>query len=413
VHISTLLKKALNVKESVVENICIERDHNGEYMVMEARPLKKLSGRCGKCGHKAQGYDAGTKGRHWRATDMGSMRAYIKCDVPRVYCNKHGVVASAVPWARHGSMFTIAFEDTVIWLAKHSSKSVVSRLMRIDWATVGAIIKRLVDDIEKAVQDCFDGLMRIGIDETSYKKGHKYMTVIINHDTGALIWACPGYGKKVLSGFFDSLTNEQRQSILHVSADGARWIAECVAKYCPNANRCIDPFHVVSWAMDALDEVRKGVWRDARVNIANASKQIKPGRSKKGEERKVNTAKIAKGLRYALFKNPENRTLSQVAKIEMIAKTNPKLYRAYLLKEGLRTVFRLSKDEAVTALAAWIKWAQHCRLPQFIELQRKIRRHQDAILASIEQGLSNARVEAINNKIKGSSPVCVVTNQSK
>jgi transposase len=272
--------------------------------------------------------------------------------------------------------------------------------MRIDWASVGAIVKRVVDDIEQEAGDHFDGLVRIGIDETSYKKGHKYMTVVVNHDTGALIWASPGHGKGVLSEFFNALTEEQCQSILHVSADGARWIAECVAKYCPNAERCVDPFHVVSWATEALDEVRKGVWRDARAETADEGNRRKPGRPKKGEEKKASAAKTAKGFRYALLKNPENRTASQEATVEMIAKTNPKLYRAYLLKEGLRTVFRLGRDEAAAALAAWIKWAQHCRLPEFVELQRKIRRHKDAILASIEQGLSNARVEAMNNKIK-------------
>jgi transposase len=328
------------------------------------------------------------------------MRVYIECDVPRVCCDEHGVVASAVPWARHGSMFTRAFEDTVAWLAKHSSKNVVATLMRIDWASVGAIVKRVVDDIEKGARDRFNGLVRIGIDETSYKKGHKYMTVVVNHDTGALIWAFPGHGKGVLSEFFNALTEEQRQSILHVSADGARWIAECVAKYCPNAERCVDPFHVVSWATEALDEVRKGVWRNARAETADEGKRRKPGRPKKGEGKKASAAKTAKGFRYALLKNPENRTASQEATVEMIAKTNPKLYRAYLLKEGLRTVFQLGRDEAAAALAAWIKWAQHCRLPEFVELQRKIRRHKDAILASIEQGLSNARVEAMNNKIK-------------
>jgi transposase len=325
---------------------------------------------------------------------------YIEAPSPRVCCTEHGVVAAKVPWARHDSWFTHSFEQTVAWLTLHSSRTVVSELMRISWNTVGSIVKRIHDDIKREAPDAFDGLESIGIDETSYKKGHKYMTVIVNHVTGKLIWAAKGHGKTVLRGFFESLTREQRESIKHVTADGASWIADCVKEYCPNAERCIDPFHVVGWATEALDAVRKEAWRDARQEASQGPKR-KTGRPKKGEGPSLkDKAAEVKNSRYALLKNPESLTANQEATVEMIAISNPRLYRAYLLKEKLRLLFKLSIDEAKKEIKGWIGWAMRSRIPGFVELQRKIKRHLGAILSSIEHGLSNARVEAINNKIK-------------
>ena len=94
------------------------------------------------------------------------------------------------------------------------------------------------------------------------------MTVVVDHKTGALIWAKQGHGKEVLTSFFKELTEEQRAKIMHVTADGARWISDCIKEFCPNAERLIDPFHVVAWANDCLDEVRKASVRQAKKEVA-------------------------------------------------------------------------------------------------------------------------------------------------
>ena len=225
------------------------------------------------------------------------------------------------------------------------------------------------------------------------------MTVVINHDTGRVVWVAPGHGRETLAKFFELLSEEQRAAIRLVSADGAKWIASCVEEFCPNAVRCIDPFHVVEWANQALSQVRIGSWHDARKNAVPEPRR-RPGRPPKGTPPKDNAASEIKHSKYALGKNPENLTASQQAKLELIAKTDNRLWRAYKLKEELRIVFRLDEDAGRKQLDHWIKWAQHCRIPVFVELQRKIRRHYEAIMATLENGLSNARIEAINNKIK-------------
>jgi len=271
--------------------------------------------------------------------------------------------------------------------------------MRISWHTVGPIISRVKKDIDPNPAQRFEGLVNIGVDETSYRKGHKYLTVIVDHNKGKVIWVCKGHGKGVFTKFFKLLTPEQLSTIRLVSGDGARWIAECIRDCCPDAQRCLDPFHVVQWANDALDDVRREAWRDARKNAPKAPKRGR-GRPPKDVAPTNITAKDLKGSRYALGKAPENLTVSQMAQVEMIAKSDKRLYRAYLLKEELRLVFQQDAENGKRMLDHWIKWAQHCRIPVFVELQRKIRRHYDAIIATLEHRLSNARIEAINNKIK-------------
>jgi transposase len=321
----------------------------------------------------------------------------LEADAPRVSCSVHGPTVAAVPWARHGAGHTYAFDEQVAWLATQCSKTAVVELMRIAWRTVGAIITRVWADVE-ALHDRFAGLRRIGIDEISYKRGHRYLTVVIDHDSGRLVWAAPGRDKATLAAFFDALGAERCGQITHVSADGADWIADVVEQRCVNAVRCADPFHIVKWATEALDEVRRQAW-----NAARRSGQTRPdGHHHGGRARRLATgdARGFKRARWALWKNPQNLTSRQQAKLAWIAKTDPRLHRAYLLKEGLRLVFQLGYHEAAEALEAWIGWARRCRIPAFIDLQRRIVKHKASILAAIEHGLSNGRIESVNTKIR-------------
>ena len=148
-----------------------------------------------------------------------------------------------MPWAGHQSGHTHHVDAQVAWLATQTSKTAIRQLMRIAWRTVGAIITRVWADTEK-LHDQFADLTRIGIDEISYKRGHKYLTVIVDHDSGRLVWAAPGQDKATLGSFFDALGPERSAQITHVSADGAAWIAAVVAERCPNAVRCADPFYL-------------------------------------------------------------------------------------------------------------------------------------------------------------------------
>jgi len=371
--------RLLGVVQAVVEDV--EFDEVEQVLVVAVRPRKASRRRCGRCGRRCPGYDQGEGRRRWRALDLGTVRAFLEADSPRVRCVEHGVVAAQVPWARHGAGHTYAFDDTAAWLVTHCSKSAVRDLLRVAWRTVGSIVTRVVADAE-ASTDRFADLRRIGIDEISYKRGHKYLTVVVDHDSGVLLWAHPGRDTKTLERFFDRLGAQRCAQITLVSADAAEWIATVVADRCPNAELCLDPFHIVAWATKALDEVRRQVWNAAR----------------KGGQKTV--ARDLKNARFALWKNPEDLTERQTATLAGIAKTNAPLFRAYLLKEQLRQVFALKGAEGIALLDAWLKWAQRSRLPSFIKLARSIREHRAGIDAALTHGLSNARVESVNTKLR-------------
>jgi len=366
-------------RSTVIEQV--DFDDEAEIAVVQVRPRKGAKGRCGLCLRRCPRYDQGEGRRRWRAPDLGLFRTFLEADTPRVSCPEDGVVVAWVPWARHGARHTLVFEDTVAWMATRTSKSTVEELLRIAWRTVGAIVSRVVAE-GVAARDPLSGLRRIGIDEISYKKGHRYITIVVDHDTGRLVWAAPGRDRKTLAGFFTALGETRCAAITHVSADAAQWIADEVAEHCPNAVRCADAFHIVAWATDALDQVRRDTWNAAR----------KGGMS--------GHARDLKGARYALWKNPENLTNRQQTKLAWVAKVNHRLYRAYLLKEQLREVFALKGEQGKTLLDRWLGWARRCRIPSFVELAKRITKHRRAIDATLEHRLSNGLVESTNTKIR-------------
>jgi transposase len=305
---------------------------------------------------------------------------------------------AAVPWARHAAGHTLAFDEQVAWLATQCSKTAITELMRIAWRTVGSIITRVWADVE-AVHDRFANLRRIGIDEISYKRGQRYLTVVVDHDSGRLVWAAPGREKATLARFFDALGEQRCATITHVSADGADWISAVVAERCPNAVRCADPFHIVKWATEALDQVRRHAWNEARSRPGGRGDRIRWSRGRLRQDA-AGDAKALKHARYALWKNPENLTTRQQAKLAWIAKTDPRLHRAYLLKEGLRYVFTVGGRAGKAALERWLSWARRCRIPAFVHLAKRLTAARGRIQGSLDHGLSNALIESTNTKIR-------------
>ena len=389
----------LGVEKTTVHHV--ENCPETGVLLARVTPHKSMRNRCGICSRRCSRYDRGEGPRRWRTLDLGTTETYLVAQAPRVRCPEHGVTVAAVPWARHQAGHTRLFDQQVSWLATQCSKSAVTVLMRIAWRTVGSIINRVWKDTAKTF-DPFANLKRIGIDEISYKRGHKYLTVAVDHDSGRLIWASPGRDKATLRKFFDALGEERSAQITHVSADAANWIASVVAERCPQAVRVADPFHVVQWATGALDEERRTAWNRARKAAEDNEPARGRGRPPKDAPERPDSQKAAKlkNSRYALWKNPEDLTVKQKVKLDWIVQTDPRLGRAYHLKEGLRTIFKLPYADAVVALDKWVSWARRCRIPAFVKLQKSIVKHRDSILASIQHGLSNGRIESMNTKIR-------------
>lgn len=370
-------KMLLGIERVVVEDVRVEQ----ETIVVSVRPCSRERHRCGVCGRRCPREDAGEGRRRWRALDLGTALAFVEADAPRVFCKAHRVVVAAVPWARHDSRFTVAFENQCCWLAVNTSKKAVAELMRVTWRTVGSICKRVADE-EIAARDLFAGLKRIGIDDFSHRRGHRYLTVVVDHDSGRLVWAAPGRDRATVEKFLDLLGTDGCAQLELISCDMAESIATAIGERCPNAVRCVDPFHVIKLATDALDEIRREVWNQAR---------------KAGHQE---AAKDLKSARFALWKNPGKLTERQQIKLAHIQQTNKPLYRAYLISQQLREIYRVTHQQAVELLDAWLAWARRCRLAPFVRLAKTITNQRPGIEAAIQHGLSNARTEQVNTQLR-------------
>ena len=164
-------RRVLGVEHTVIESVELEPDgRGGEVLIASVRPKAGVARRCSRCLRRCPGYDTSPAARRWRGLDVGSTQVFLQARTRRVACPEHGVVVAAVPWARPGSRFTHAFEDTAAWLVCHATFSVVAILLRVAWRSVTDIVARVV--AERAGQhDRLAGLRRIGIDEISYRKG--------------------------------------------------------------------------------------------------------------------------------------------------------------------------------------------------------------------------------------------------
>lgn len=378
-----LLARTLGVD---AKNVRVEgAEFVGETLEIRLRPRIRHRWRCPHCRERRPGYDQGAE-RRWRALDFGRTKVNVVARVPRVRCAEHGVVVAAVPWARHGARHTFAFEQLAAWCAVEMSATAASRLLRCSWRTIGSIVARVVADLD--TEELLAGVTRIGIDEISYRRHHRYLLVVVDHDRRRLIHAVDGANPTTLGAFFD-LLGDGVTAITHVSADGAPWITRTVKQRCPAATLCADTFHVVQWATAALDEVRRDTWNEVRVR-----------RGRGQARRATGEGKVLKDSRWSLWKNPENLSDAERARLDYIAATHPRLHRAWALKEGLRVAVTGSGPGGIEALDRWIAWAQRSQIPSFVRLARRIREHRSAIVATIEHRLTNALVESFNTKIR-------------
>ena len=316
--------------------------------------------------------------RKWRHLDFAGMEVTLVCRQRRVNCLACGVRVELVPWAEPESVFTRDFEDQVAYLAQVSDRTTVSSMMRIAWATVGNIVERVVARLRP--DDPLDGLEHIGVDELSYRKHHEYITVVVNHATGRVVWAAPGKSADTLLSFFAALGAERAAKLKTVTMDMSKAYIKAVRAAAPNARIVFDRFHVQRLAHDALDEVRRD-----QVNFL------------KGTE----DGQAIKKTRWALQKNPWNLTSIESEKVAQVQRTNRPLYRAYLLKGTLAEILgRHQVHVAREKLEEWCSWAMRSRLPAFKKLAKTIRLHVEGILGHIATGLSNGLIEGLNGKIR-------------
>ena len=370
-----LLRKLIGIANLFVKGLYFE----GESLVVRVKPSWQ-KGRCSCCEEIRPGYDRASNPVRWVHQSIGAVRVILEYLPRRVDCPVCGVRVELVPWARADDRFTRPFEEMAAYLAQITNKTEVSKIMGISWRTVGNIVERVV--AERLDPKRLDGLKRIGIDELSFRKRHRYITTVVDHDKHRIVWAAKGKSSLTLDAFFDELGNERAKQIEIVTIDMSCAFIKSIKVKASQAQIVFDLFHVLRLASDAVDEVRRDKVRQLNEDDPNGAAAIKKSR-------------------YALLKNPWDLSAKEWDKLAAIQKYNAPLYRAYLLKESLAAVFdETSTQKAKKELDRWLAWAARSKLKPFVKAARTIRQYKDGILAYVATKLTNGLVEGLNNKLR-------------
>jgi transposase len=220
------------------------------------------------------------------------------------------------------------------------------------------------------------------VDEVSYRKGHRYLTIVVCHDSGRIVWAAPGRSGAVLEAFFDLLGEERLARIEAVSLDMIGSWTEVVRARLPAAAICTDPFHVVKLAGDALDTLRRADWQRLR--------REDPGQ-----------ATWLKGTRFVLRRRADDLTGGERSIIDQLAQTNQRVYHGWLLYDQLRAIYHADEPtQTAILLDQWCQAALGSGLEPFVKCATTLLKHATGIINAIRLGLTNARLEAMNSTVR-------------
>ena len=316
--------------------------------------------------------------RRWRHLDASGKRVFLQAEIRRLECKRCGrVVTEEVAWARHGARHTRLFDDVVAWWCQRADRTTVARFWRANWATVTAIAARVVSD--NLDESRFDGLTRIGVDEISWSKRH-FLTIVVDQSAGNVIWVGDGKDADVLGQFYTLLGPQRCAALTAVSMDMGRAYSAATRAH-TTAAICWDPFHVVKLLNKAtLDTIRWSRLTRQGLPLTKAE---------------------ANDLRWAMIKKASDLTPEQADILARHRKARHACWRAQELKEDFRGLYQLADPtDAGAYLNRWLARVSRCRIPPMIKAAQMVRDQREGILAAVELGLSNSRLEGTNSKIR-------------
>jgi len=380
----TVWDEVLDTEHAIVVRTYIERRPRKDrvpekVLVIVVEPDEQSRERCPECG--ARGKPVEYDVVRWRTLDVHGKRAFLESRLPRIVCGRHGKITAAVPWARHDDRFSRPFEEFAAWKAAHAPWTRAAAELRITWEALANITARAAADAAAGL-DRLEGLRRIGIDEKSWGKGAgKYLVIVTDHDAGRVAWIGERRCPATVRAFFEALGPDRAKLLTHVSADGAEWIHPVVREKAPQAELCLDAFHVVKWAGEKLDELRRRLAGELRA-------------AGRGDE----AASLGAGM-WALRKDQQKLTPGQRGALAQIAVVNKPLYKGYLIKEQIREAFKVKGGDGKALMRGVTAWAHRCRIPEFTKLARTLTRYKIPIEATLDGGPSNGRAEALNAQV--------------
>ena len=300
-------------------------------------------------------------------------------DVPRVECSEHGVVTVAVPWSEPGSGFTALFEALVIDWLKEASIAAVSRRLQLSWNAIDGIMQRAVRRGLKRRSEV--EAKRLGVDETSFRKRHDYVTVVSDQDSQTVLHVGDGRDQESLSGFYDDLSDDQKVAVESIAMD--MWPAYISATLggIPDAREKIafDKFHVAKYLGDAVDKVRR---TEHKALLAEGREDLKH-------------------TKHCWLMNPQNMSRKQWRGFKALRESTLKTARAWAIKELAMSLWSYtSRTWAMKAWKQWLSWAVRSRLEPVKKVAKTIKTHLWGIINAVFLKADNGGAESINSRIK-------------
>ena len=374
VLLQTFIRKQLRLKAHTVTAI----EESDAEMVVRIERLGSRRLRCSRCGRTCQRvHSRAAKPRSWRDLPLRKTRLVLRYRPRRVHCERCGVRAEALPWAEPWARVSSALAASVAALTKHLSWREAAHHFDLNWKSVAAIVGRAV--AYGLARRRRKPLHRIGVDEVSRRKGHRYLTVVYDLERRTLLWVGEDRTEQTLRKFFSQLGRRRCRTIQVVLMDMWAPYAKAVRENAPRAQVLFDRFHLVQHLNRAVDEVRR-----AQLRRLSRKEKVR-----------------FKRTRYLLLKNPWNLTSDQKERLSTLVSWNTPITRAYYLKESLQLFFDYKQPKrAREHLERWMHSAMRSRLEPFKRLVKMLRSHLDGVLAWTRLRLSNGAVEGMNNKIK-------------
>lgn len=317
--------------------------------------------------------------RELKSLPIGAKNTWIKANIQRVWCCKCNTVRQIeLSFADNKKSYTKAFARYVLELSSKMTIKDIASHLNTSWDLIKSIQK---EDLKRKYKNIkFGKLKRIGIDEISIAKGHKYMTIVMDLDSGKIVYANKGKGSDSLTEFFKKL-KASKAKIKAVSIDMSPAYIFAVTENLPGADIVFDKFHIVKLFNDKLTEFRRKLFNE----LENKEEQ-----------------KLIKGTRWLLLKKPENiKKEIEKNRLKSALRINEPLAKAYYMKEELRQIWSQSdKDKASEIIDDWLKLARESKYKIIIEFGNKLKIYKTGILNFYDHSISSGPLEGLNNKIK-------------
>lgn len=347
--------------------------------VIELAPDRRYVPRCSRCGARCRRVHSCYR-RRVRDLDLGAHRVWLQVPVRRLRCPSCETIRSeAFEFVDRWARVTCRLARYIAELCRILPVAVVARHLRLDWKLVKACDKAALE--EEFGDTDTSGLRLLAVDEIALLKGHRYMTVVLDYETGRVVWMGEGRRTETLAAFFELMSPQQRAAVEAVAIDMWAPYRRAVRQYLPNARVVYDLYHVVAnYHQKVLDKVRIAAYRQAESE----------------EERRW-----IKGSRYLLYKNDENLTEKQRPKLEKLLEVNGEIHTAYLLRDSLKEIWRLRSPWAVRrSLRDWCRLAEESGIGPLKRFADSLRKHERGIVAHAAYPIHTGRLEGVNNKIK-------------